>query len=219
MDAAINTPSLFLVKHSLAIRIWHWVTFVLFTSTIVTVLLANTMFDTKSNIEMVQNQVKEKGGNITSVQARSVSHEYNDKLWNTHKIIGYFLCFSLLSRIIIEFATSKEEKISSRIKYATNLSKSVNDNTNSKHYLTVKYTYLIFYFLFLLMAATGLVLAYEDVEFLKPIQSSVRSIHEFGQYCIYGFIVIHLVGVIRSDVTENPGIISKMINNGKSTVG
>lgn len=203
--------------HALAIRIWHWVTFSLFTATIIMVLLAKTMFDTHGNIGMVQDQVKEKGGIVTQDQARNVAHEYNDKLWNTHKIIGYILCFALLSRVVIEVAVSKEERILSRIKQATGISKlSVNKINDSKHYIMVKYLYLLFYLLFFIMACTGLILAFEDTEFLKPIHNAAKSLHEFVQYLIYGYIVIHLVGVILADVTSNPGIVSRMINNGKS---
>lgn len=215
MENFQTTESLFNLKHSLGIRIWHWVTFALFTATIITVLLANTLFDTRSNISMVQDQVKEKGGTVTMDQAKTVAHEYNDKLWNTHKIIGYFLCFALLSRMIIEVTNSKEEKLLTRIKLAAQLSKNkTSRNNDSQHYLMVKYGYLVFYLLFLIMACTGLILAYEDTEFLKPFQQTARSIHEFVQYCIYGYIVFHLVGVIRADVTENPGIVSRMINKG-----
>ena len=213
----VQTSTLFDQRHSLAIRIWHWVTFSLFTATIITVLLANTLFDTRDNVKMVMEQVKDKGGAVSAEQAKNVAHEYNDKLWNTHKIIGYFLCFSLLSRIVIELTNSREEKISRRMKDALTISKNKADTTSdAKHYLMVKYSYLIFYGLFIIMAITGLVLAYEEVEWLKPFQQTVRSIHEFVQYCIYGYIVIHLVGVIRSDVTSNPGIVSRMINNGRS---
>lgn len=208
--------SLFKKRHPLAIRIWHWVTFGLFTATIITVLLVTTVFDTGSNIGMVQDMIKEKGGTITTEQAKNVTHQYSDKLWNAHKFIGYFLCFSLLSRIIIEMATSRQDKFSSRLKEALTLSKRPpSSSSDSKHYIWVKYSYLLFYLLFFLMATTGLIMAYEEIAFLKPIQETARSIHGFVQYCIYGFIIIHLIGVIRADVTTNRGIISRMINDGK----
>ena len=66
------------------------------------------------------------------------------------------------------------------------------------------------------MACTGLVLAFEDTEFLKPIHNAAKSIHGFVQYLIYGYIAVHLIGVVLADVTSNPGIISRMFNNGKS---
>ena len=213
MDTIQTQPTLFDQKHSIAIRIWHWITFSLFTATIVVVLFANTMFDTGNNISLVQDQVKSKGGVVSVEQAKTVAHEYNDKLWNLHKLIGYFLCASLLIRIVIEFFLSNEEKFSTKIKNAVTLRKT-SSNTDANHYLWVKYGYILFYFLFFIMASTGLILAYEDLEFLKSVQGPARSIHEFTQYCIYGYIILHLIGVIRSDVTEHPGIVSRMINKG-----
>ncbi|GAC1384518.1 MAG: hypothetical protein NVSMB45_12570 [Ginsengibacter sp.] len=213
MDTILTQPTLFDQKHALAIRIWHWITFSLFTATIIVVLFANTLFDTGNNISMIQDQVKSKGGVVNVEQAKTVAHEYNDKLWTLHKLIGYFLCISLLIRIVIEFFLSKEEKFSSKIKNAVTL-KNASSNTDANHYLWVKYGYLVFYFLFFLMASTGLILAYEDIEFLKLVQGPARSIHEFTQYCIYSYIILHLIGVIRSDVTEHAGIVSRMINKG-----
>jgi Ni,Fe-hydrogenase I cytochrome b subunit len=63
-----------------SIRIWHWLAFLFFTSAIITVILASTMFKTSNNITLVQDQVQHSGGNITNKQARSVAHEYSDKL-------------------------------------------------------------------------------------------------------------------------------------------
>lgn len=215
-EQTLSRPaSFFNEKHSLLIRIWHWTTFLLFFATLTTVLLASTLFTTRSNIKMVQEQVQSKGGSVTADQARSVAHEYSDKLWNTHKIIGYVLCFSLLSRILIEVSQSKEEKISARFKHALDYSsKKTNPEGDHAHYLLVNRGYILFYILFLVMALTGLVLAFEDVEFLKPIHKASNSIHSFTQYLIYFYILAHIVGVIRADIGRNKGIISGMINGG-----
>src|SRR4249920_3543366 len=102
-------------KNSLAIRIWHWITFLGFTASLITVLLGSTLFKTKNNISTVTEEVESKGGTVTRDQAWSVAHAFSDKLWDTHKIIGYGLCFLLLSRVIIELSQNKEEKLSVRI--------------------------------------------------------------------------------------------------------
>jgi Ni,Fe-hydrogenase I cytochrome b subunit len=62
------------------------------------------------------------------------------------------------------------------------------------------------------MAATGLVLAFEDVELLTPVHNAAKQIHRVVQWGIYGFIIIHLTGVIRADLTKYGGIVSRMIN-------
>jgi Ni/Fe-hydrogenase 1 B-type cytochrome subunit len=110
METTINQRSfsLFNEKHFLAIRIWHWTTFLVMSASLITVLLASTMFSTKSNLSMITEQIQKKGGVVTPVQARAVAHEYSDKLWMVHKYIGYGLCFLLLCRIFIEAFVSKK---------------------------------------------------------------------------------------------------------------
>jgi Ni/Fe-hydrogenase 1 B-type cytochrome subunit len=200
-------------KNSLAIRIWHWLTFLGFTASLITVLLGSTLFKTKKNISTVIDEVARKGGTVTQDQAWSVAHAYSDKLWDTHKIIGYVLCFLLLSRLLIEFSQNKEEKLKTRIQTALSFHP-VNETAirERNHYLLVKRGYLVFYVLFLCMGLTGLVLAFEDLEFLKPIHKTASSLHSFFQWGIYGYILLHLIGVIRADLYKNKGIVSGMIN-------
>ena len=104
-------PHYFQTAKPAFIRLWHWLTFLFFISTITTVIFGSTLFKTNNNINMVQQQVQEKGGIVTKNQARSVAHEYSDKLWMLHKYIGFGLSFLIFSRIIIEVRLSKEKKL------------------------------------------------------------------------------------------------------------
>jgi Ni/Fe-hydrogenase 1 B-type cytochrome subunit len=192
-----------------AIRVWHWLLVVFFFSSIITVLFGSTLFKTKPNVAMVQEQVQQKGGTITEKQAWGVAHEYSDKLWMLHKYIGYGLSLLLLWRIITEISLSKEKKLAARIHAAMQYP---GISPETKHYKMVQYSYLVFYGLFLVMALTGLILAYEDIEFLKPIHEPAEEIHGFVQYGLYGFIIFHIIGVIRADLGRYGGIVSRMIN-------
>ena len=58
-----NETSLFLQKHSVMIRIWHWITFITLTASVITVLFASTVLQPRSNIKLVQDQLQRKGGN------------------------------------------------------------------------------------------------------------------------------------------------------------
>jgi Ni/Fe-hydrogenase 1 B-type cytochrome subunit len=68
----------------------------------------------------------------------------------------------------------------------------------------------------LIMAVTGLSLAFEDqVAFLKPMHGTIKSIHGFTMYPIIAFIVIHIIGVVLAErKPEGKGIVSDMINGG-----
>lgn len=209
MDPIPVKPMLFHEARPLSIRIWHWLAFLFFTASIVTVLFASTMFKTKSNIGMVQEQVQQEGGTITKKQAQSVAHEYSDKLWMLHKYIGFGLSFLLLWRIVAEVALSKDKKLSTKMKTALSLPATTEDR---KHYLLVEYGYLVFYALFITMALTGLVLAFEDIIWLRPFNNLAKSIHRVVQYGMYGYIIIHITGVVMADIGKYNGIISRMVN-------
>ena len=204
------SPVFFKETKPAVIRIWHWMAFLFFAASVSTVLLNSTVFKTRNNISMVKEQVQRDGGPvITDKQARNVAHEYSDKLWDIHKFIGIGLSFLLLWRIIAEVAISKEKKLKTRIQKAMSFP---DKSTERKHYLIVQYSYVIFYVMFIAMSLTGLVLVFEDVEWLKPVHHNAKEVHGFVQYGMYAFMVIHIFGVLRADITKYGGIVSRMIN-------
>ncbi len=192
-----------------SIRLWHWLTFLFFTISITTVIFGSTLFKTANNMSLVQQQVQEKEGIVTKDQARSVAHEYSDKLWILHKYIGFGLSFLMLSRIIIEVRLSEEKKLSTKIRSALGYPAGIPEK---KHLLFVQFSYAVFYILFITMATTGLVLAFEDIEWLKPVNNLAKETHSVVQWGLYTFFLIHIAGVIRADLTKHNGIVSRMIN-------
>jgi cytochrome b561 len=209
-------PSSFNQPHSIAVRIWHWTFFVCIAATLVTVLLASTFFRTRNTTSMVQEQLQQKGVVVNQDQARAVAHEYNDKLWDIHRVIGYVLSALLLSRFLIELAQPREEKLIPRLKIAMGQRpEDPEAQGHRQHFVSVKTSYLVFYLIFLFMALTGLVLAFEDVAFLKGVHNLAKQVHSFLQYLIYAFILIHLIGVTRADLGRDPGMVSGMIHGKK----
>ena len=201
--------SFFTETRPASIRIWHWLVFLFFTATISTVIFGSTLYSTRDNISLVQEQVQQKGGTVTKEQAWSVAHEFSDKLWMLHKYIGFGLSILLLWRIVAEVSISKDQKFTTRIRKALSYP---NNTDDKKHALLVEYGYLIFYLLFIIMTLTGLVLAFEDLEFLKPVHRISGNIHSIVQWGLYGYILLHIAGVIRADLTKYSGIVSRMIN-------
>lgn len=209
-----TAPSFFIQEHSMMIRIWHWLTFIVISGIIITVLINSTIMNQRMNAGMVQEQLKSKGATVTEEQAFSVSREYEDKFWGIHKLLGYSLAFLLFSRIIIEITQPGEEKISSRFKSALGLYRLNNGERKVyRHYLGVKTGYLIFYILVVCMALTGLGLAFgRDLGFTRELSGTIREIHSFGQYLMYGFVILHLGGVMAGENRGIRGIVSGMIN-------
>ena len=208
----------FIQKHSSLIRIWHWVTFLVLSASMITVLINATMLNPRDNIGLVQNQLKEKGLTASEEQAFAVSHEYEDKMWDVHKLLGFGLAFLLVARVLIEITLPGNEKIRSRIKNTMSLLKLNDENkVQYKNYLNVKRVYMLFYTILILMALTGLGLAFgRDLGFTREIHNAVKTVHSILQYCMYAFVLIHLIGVVIAENTKDKGIVSGMINGNKS---
>ena len=212
-----GTPNIFLQKHSVAVRTWHWITFLFITASMVTVLFASTLLNPRDNIGMVQEQLQKNGLTVTQDQAFSVSHEYEDKVWGVHKWIGFGIVFLLLSRLAIELVQPGEEKLRSRLKVAIALYKQKDAMKKVyRHFIGIKLTYTLFYVLILCMALTGLGMAFgRDLGIPRNVYGLIKEIHSIGQYCMYAFVLVHLGGVIVADNTEAKGIVSGMINGNK----
>ena len=132
------------------------------------------------------------------------------------QICGYGLAFLLLCRIILEASQPGEEKLKTKIKNALTFQANKDaEKADRIIYLFAKRGYVLFYFVFLIMVLTGLVLAFEDVEFLDPIHRLSKEIHEYSQYAVYAYILLHLIGVVREEVGKYPGIISSMVHGKK----
>jgi len=203
-------------RYSLGIRIWHWSLFIVLIASLITVGLASTVFRTRNTISLVTTQLAKKGVTVDNDQARAVAHEYNDKLWELHTWLGYILCFLVVARIVIEFAQSRDERLAPRIKTALAFKpRDAQQRGDQQHYLLVKRAYVLFYAAIIIMALTGLVLAFEGVAAFRSWRNPAKSIHALVQYIIYGFVILHLAGVVRADLGRYPGIVSGMINGRK----
>ena len=89
-NITVTKPS-FRGKHSRTIRIWHWSTFIIITGSLVTVLLAKTLLNTKNNIPLVKENLQKNNLLISVQQAKSLAHEFNDLIWHWHIYLGYVL--------------------------------------------------------------------------------------------------------------------------------
>jgi Ni/Fe-hydrogenase 1 B-type cytochrome subunit len=203
--------------HGAAIRIWHWSLFLFVSASFVTVLLASTIFRTRNTADMVANELQAKGATINKDQARAVAHAYSDKLWDLHKWLGFGICLLVLTRIIIELTGPRADRLGVQLKKALNL-KPTDRHTKAQlqQFIQVKRIYVIFYAALLLMALTGLGLAFEDVPVLRSWHAAIKQLHGFLQWFIYGFVLIHLAGVILADLGSHKGLVSRMIHGKKA---
>ncbi len=204
-------------KYSSPLRLWHWLSAIVITGSLLTVLANSTITNGRANAAIIKAQLSNNKVLVNSNQARGAAHEISDKVWELHTYFGYVLAGLFLFRLIVEIFQPADQRLIPKIKSAYRHYYIIKQNREqAKHEFVVKTLYAIFYLLLMIMAVTGLCLAFEDdVAALKKIHA-IREIHGFCMYLIIAFIVVHLAGVFLAERKDSPGIVSDMINGGKA---
>ena len=84
------------------------------------------------------------------------------------------------------------------------------------HDLGVKMVYGVFYLGLVTLATTGMLLAYEDdYALIKENRKAIKQVHNCCMYVFLGFIVLHLAGIVFTELKKEKGIVSDMINGGE----
>lgn len=221
---AIIEPSNTLVEHpdqkkhySSSLRLWHWLSAIVISGSLLTVLANSTITDDRTNAAIIRAELSKASVSVTAGQARGPAHEISDKVWEWHTYFGYTLAALVLFRLITEIFQPGDRKLIHQIKLAYyDYYVAKKNRLLARHEFVVKSLYAVLYILLMTMAATGLCLAFEDnIPALKKIHA-IREVHGFCMYLIIAFIIVHSAGVFLAERKDGKGIVSAMINGGKT---
>ena len=203
-------------RFSAPLRLWHWLNAVVISGSLITVLINATITDDRATSALLTTELQKAGASVNDKQARSVAHALSDGVWGVHIYFGYALAVLLLFRVLLEFFQLADQKFIRQLKSAYQKFKVTKVNRQAaRQELTVKTIYSVFYILLIVMAITGLFLAFEDaMEPYKAIRHSVKEVHGFCMYLIIAFILVHIAGVYLAERKDGKGIVSDMINGG-----
>jgi Ni/Fe-hydrogenase 1 B-type cytochrome subunit len=203
-----------LKKYSSGLRLWHWLSAVVISGSLLTVLANSSITDGHANAGVIQKSFAEKNISVSEEQARGAAHEISDRVWEIHTYFGYALIALFTFRLALEFSHRADQKLIRKLKFAYAQLNGAHKK-EAKHEVVVKALYITFYTLLGIMAITGLCMAFEDdIPALKI--HALREIHSFCMYLIITFIIVHLAGVFLAERKESKGIVSDMINGGNS---
>jgi|SRR5579863_3871552 len=202
-------------KYPASLRFWHWASAIVITGSLLTVLINSTILQGWNTANVIKDQLHQSGVTVTDKQARSASHALSDNVWDIHKYFGFALAALILFRLIAEFFHLTDQKLINKIRRAYREYQSGKNRLIARHELVVKTLYATLYVLLIIMAVTGLCLAFEDdIPALHKIHA-IREVHGFCMYLIIAFIIVHLTGVFLAERKDSKGIVSDMINGGR----
>ncbi|RZK55770.1 MAG: cytochrome b/b6 domain-containing protein, partial [Pedobacter sp.] len=163
-------------KNSANIRLWHWLNAIIITGSLLTVLVNATLFDKKENTDFITQELKNAGAVVSNAQAREVAHSFEDKIWDLHVYLGYFLIALFLYRLCLEMFQRTDQKFYNKLKHTFKVYFSVKRKTSAnKKDLLIKLLYLLFYGLLFVMAATGMSIKFdEEFGISKSISHSIK---------------------------------------------
>jgi len=190
-------------KRSLNIRLWHWLSAIAVFGLMLTYILRKTVLDFRENAQIIQVKLSEIGVLIADDKAKEITKIFRDNMWQWHYYLGFLFIGLLLFRLYA-FATKKDKFPICKAKEAS-----------SKEFAAVKYAHAVFYAVAVYMAFSGLAMYFrEALGINKESLHLVKELHEWAFWFFAIFIVAHVTGVIKAEVSSDKGLISEMFNGG-----
>ena len=177
-------------EFSPSFRIWHWLQALVVVGLFVTVLLRESVMDKHHIGKIVQEQLSTIGTIITNEQAVVIGKSVRSPMWDWHIYFGFAITALLIFRLLMI------------VKNGFGL------DDNPKMQIVYK-LYKVIYVMLLLMSISGLSLYFKLAGDMKE---TVEGVHFYVGWAIFAFVVVHVIGVIHAERTDQKGIISRMIS-------
>jgi cytochrome b561 len=180
---------------NLSHRILHWLIAFSLLFIVFTVFLRLTWLEKNNVAAILQENLKLLNISLSQDEAIKIAKKIRKPMWDWHIYAGYFLIGAYILRMVYFYFKG--------MAFPNPFKK----DSSAKQKLQ-GWTYLIFYFLMAISLVTGFFIvngpaSYKDI---------LETIHVQSIYYVILFIILHIAGIIIAEVTDDKGIVSKMIN-------
>jgi cytochrome b561 len=153
----------------------------------------------KDNVAaIIQNFLIDTDQSLTQDQLIALAKKIRQPMWIWHIYLGYILTGLFSLRFILP--------LFGEMKFQNPFGKNLSLKEKFQ-----KWTYIIFYICVMVSLVTGLIIEFGPKELKEPME----EIHILGIYYLIGFIVIHWAGVFIAELTDQKGIISRIVSGSK----
>ncbi|MDQ2769362.1 MAG: cytochrome b/b6 domain-containing protein [Bacteroidota bacterium] len=195
------------------LRFWHWGNAALISFQLATILFLKVIVSPRSAVPEFLHDLDQQHVSLTAKQANDFAHIIGDRIWTWHIYAGWGLVAFWVLRLFLQLTGPSELRFSSRLMEILRRYRLAPpaDKGKAGKILFAKTTYALFYAFITIMVITGLIMIFEDVSWLKGVHHLAEETHNFTMYLIIGFIVIHVGGVVWAEISEDHGLISRMV--------
>ncbi|WP_310993898.1 cytochrome b/b6 domain-containing protein [Aequorivita marina] len=184
-------------NYSRIYRIIHWAIAITFLLLLVTIFLRTTWMNKYHVAGIIQEYLKGTDQSLSQDQLIVLAKQIRKPMWDWHIYLGYVLTGLFSIRFILP--------LFGEMKFPNPFAKNLSLKMRFQ-----KWTYIIFYVCVVISLITGLLIELGPKDWKKPLE----EVHVLGIYYLVAYIVIHVSGIIIAELTDQKGIISKIVNGG-----
>lgn len=181
--------------YSTVYRIMHWAIATCMILLLVTIFLRLTWMNKDHVADIIQNYLSTTDQSLSRDQLIVLAKQIRKPMWDWHIYLGYTMAGLYSIRMALP--------VFGQMKFSRPLSRQLTPKIKFQYWV-----YLIFYGCVAISLITGLIIELGP----KTLKSTMEEIHVLSIYYLIAFIVIHIGGVLLAELTNQPGIISKIIS-------
>jgi cytochrome b561 len=179
-------------------RILHWAIALSMMFLLLTIFLRMTWMNKNNVSDIIQEFLKSTDQTLSEDDSISLAKQIRKPMWIWHIYIGYVLVFLFAIRFTLPFF--------GEMKFQSPFNKSLDFKGKFKAWV-----YVIFYLGITMSLTTGLFIEFGP----DSLYEIMEEIHVLSIYYLLTFIALHLLGVIGAELTNDKGIVSRIISGKK----
>lgn len=195
-------------------RAWHWLMVLCVFGLLTTALLRVTYLNSGANGKIIATKLMEQNITIDDKSAREIAKTIRDPMWQWHNYFGFGLLGVSIFGIYVR-RTCKDSCPIKRAKQALEVLKETttgNSIREIREFAIIKASHGAFFLLLLGMIVSGFVMILQDsLGLSKGFVHDIKELHEAGLWAVLLFVVAHIAGVVRKELTSEHGLISSIV--------
>jgi cytochrome b561 len=179
-------------------RIMHWAIALCMLFLLLTIILRSTWFDKNHLADIIQKYLATTDKSLSDDEINMLAKKIRKPMWDWHIYSGYVLTGLFSIRLLLPFF--------GKMKFSNPFNKELRLKEKFQYWV-----YLIFYMCLAISLITGLVMEFGP----KSVKGIMENIHVLSIYYVIAFLIIHIGGVMMAELTNQQGIISRIISGTK----
>lgn len=184
--------------YSKVYRIIHWAIAISFLLLLFTIFLRLTWLNKYNVAAIIKDFLSTTDQKLSQEQLIALAKKIRQPMWEWHIYIGYLL----VGLFSIRFLLPGFGYMAIQNPFIKGLTTKVRFQ---------KWVYLIFYACVIASLVTGLLIEFGP----SGWKDTMEAIHVLGIYYLIAYIILHVAGVIIAELTDQKGIISRIVSGSK----